>query len=189
MHKFDPAKIEILMNEERKRELYPLVFLRSNGLSSGMSFADIGCGPGFFTLPASEVVGSKGKVYAVDIQKEMLKELQKRNPDRNVHVILSTENSIPVEDAVCDMVFTAFVFHEASDKPAFLQELKRLLRNNGKLLLLDWQKKEEEQGPPFEERIDILEAEELMKAAGFKIEEKGNLSTSYYKIKGIKEKR
>lgn len=186
MHKFDPAKIELLMGEDRERELDPFELLRSNGLSSGMSFADIGCGPGFFTLPASEIAGGNGKVYAVDIQKEMLEELRKRNPPQNVHIIHSSENTIPLEDGTCDMVFTAFVFHEAGDRLLFMKELKRLLRTGGKLILVDWQKKEEENGPPFEERIDIPEVERLLEGAGFKIEDKGNIGTSYYRVSGIK---
>lgn len=188
MHKFDPAKIEMLMGKERKRELHPVEFLRSNGLSSGMCIADIGCGPGFFSLPAADIVGKSGKVYAVDIQKEMLEELKNRNPPQNVHVhiVHSSENHIPIEDGTCDIVFTAFVFHETSDPILFLKELKRLLRPGGKLLLLDWQKKEEEKGPPYEERIDITEAEEFIKKAGFKIDGKGNIGSSYYNVAGIK---
>lgn len=187
MHKFDPAKIELLMGEERKRELDPFVFLRSNGLSPGMSIADIGCGPGFFTLPAAEIVGSTGKVYAVDIQEEMLEELKIRNPPQNVHIVHSSENSIPVEDGACDMVFISFVFHEAEDKPLFLNELKRILKPNGRFLLLDWQKKVEDKGPPYEERIDITEVATLLQMAGFKVEETGPKGPSYYKVSAIKE--
>jgi ubiquinone/menaquinone biosynthesis C-methylase UbiE len=87
MHKFDPKRIDILISEERKKELDPLKYLKEKGLKKGMTFADIGCGPGFFVFPASEIVGEKGKVYALDTQQEMLNELNKRRPSENVVVL------------------------------------------------------------------------------------------------------
>lgn len=185
MHKFDPAKIELLMGEERKKDLAPSEFLRSNGLSLGMVIADIGCGPGFFTLPAAEIVGHRGKVYAVDIQEEMLDELKKRNPPQNAEIVHSSENHIPIEDGACDMVFIAFVFHEAADKPMFLKELKRMLKPGGKFLLLDWQKKVEDKGPPYEERIAMSEVERLLKAAGFEMVTTEKIGQSYYRSSAI----
>lgn len=182
MHKFDPANIELLIGEERRKEIDPLKFLKSNGLSSGMCIADIGCGPGFFTFPAAEIVGRTGRVYAVDIQEDMLEELKRRNPPENVLVVHSDENHIPIEDGSCDMVLVTFVLHEAEEKVAFLNELKRLLRPKGRLLLLDWEKKVEDKGPPFEERIERAEAERLLEMAGFKIEEEGSINPSQYKI-------
>ncbi len=182
MHKFDPSNIELLVGKERRKEIDPLEFLRSNGLSPGMCIADIGCGPGFFTFPAAEIVGKSGRVYAVDIQEDMLKELKRRKPPENVSVVHSDEDHIPIEDDACDVILLAFVLHEAAERVLFLNELKRLLRPKGRLLLLDWEKKVEDKGPPFEERIDITEAERLLEMAGFEIEEKGNINPSHYKI-------
>lgn len=189
MHKFDPKNIALLIGEERRKEMDPFDFLKSNGLSPGMCVADIGCGPGFFTFPMAEIVGERGRVYAVDVQEDMLKELKRRNPPANVSVIQSGENHIPIEDGACDMVFLAFVFHEAGEKVAFLKELKRLLKPEGKLLLLDWEKKVEDKGPPYEERIEMAEAERLIKKTGFKIEEKGSVTPSHYKISARKQER
>lgn len=186
MHKFDPANIVLLMDQERRKEMDPLEFLKSNGLSPGMSIADIGCGPGFFTFPAAEIVGKEGRVYAVDIQEDMLKELKRRNLPENVSVFQSSENNIPIEDEACDMALLAFVLHEADERIVFLNELKRILRPQGRLLLLDWEKKVEDKGPPFEERIDIMEARRLLEKVGFEIEEKGNINPSHYKISARK---
>ncbi|MEK6690066.1 MAG: methyltransferase domain-containing protein [Nitrospirota bacterium] len=82
MHKFDPKNIDILISEERKRELDPFRYLNEKGLRKEMVFADIGCGPGFLVFPASEIVGRDGKVYALDTQQEMLNELKKGIPQR-----------------------------------------------------------------------------------------------------------
>jgi ubiquinone/menaquinone biosynthesis C-methylase UbiE len=77
-----------------------------------MVFTDIGCGPGFFVFPASEIVGKDGKVYAIDTQQEMLDELKKRNPQRNVFILKSEETRLPVDSATVDMTLMAFVLHE-----------------------------------------------------------------------------
>lgn len=182
MHKFDPANIELLIGEERYKGMDPLEFLRSNGLIQGMYIADVGCGPGFFTLPASEIVGERGKVYAVDSQENMLKALKRRKPTGNITIVQSDESHIPIEDGSCDMVLLAFVLHEAEEKLVFLNELKRLLRPEGRLILLDWEKKIEEKGPSFEERIEKAEAVRLIERAGLEIEETGNINPSHYKI-------
>ena len=183
MHKFDPANRARLLSDERRRELDPLNFLRSNGLSSGMCIADIGCGPGFFTLSAAEIVGAEGKVYAIDTEELMLDELKKRNPPGNVTIVQSDEHNIPLENDSCDFALLAFVLHEAKEKGTFLNEAKRLLRVEGRLLLIDWEKKVEERGPPFEERVGREEAASLVEASGFTMEERGNLTSSHYTIR------
>jgi len=182
-HKFDPQKIDLLLGEERRKEMDPKDFLLANGLHTGMTIIDIGCGPGFFTLPAAEIVGPEGKVYALDVQEEMLEELRKRNPPENVVILKSGETTIPLEDHMAHMILMAFVLHEVDDKISFLKEVKRVLVPDGKFLLLEWHKKIEDKGPPYEERIDQTVAEDLIKRAGFIIEEETNIGNSFYSIK------
>ena len=66
--KFDPRNRELLLSEERHTQLQPRALLRQMGLKSGDIMADIGAGPGFFTVPAAEIVGERGMVLAADIQ-------------------------------------------------------------------------------------------------------------------------
>lgn len=185
-HKFDPANIEVLLGSDRLKELNPTQFLIENGLKKGMRFADIGCGPGFFSIPAAEIVGERGIIYAVDTQDEMLKELLKRKPPKNVKTIKSNENNIPIERGSVDFALLAFVLHEAEDRHAFLGEVKRLLKTEGSLLLLEWEKKIEDEGPPFEERIAKNDTKIVIEKAGFKIQEIANQNLSQYKIKAVK---
>ena len=65
--KFDPRKKDQLTAPEREEKLHPKALLQSFGLQAGNFMADIGCGPGFFTIPAAEIVGPNGKVYAADM--------------------------------------------------------------------------------------------------------------------------
>lgn len=184
MHKFNPKNIDILISEERKKELDPLKYLKEKGLEKGMAFADIGCGPGFFVFPASEIVGKEGKIYALDTQQEMLNELKKRRPAENVIVLKSDETNLPVEGKAVDMALMVFVLHEVHHPVDFLKEVKRILKPSGKLIVIDWEKKLEEKGPPFEERVPMEKAGEIFAQAGFKNIEIASLNPSHYEVVG-----
>lgn len=186
MHKFDPKNIDILISEERKRELTPSKYLNEKGLKEGMVLADIGCGPGFFVFPASEIVGKDGKVYALDTQQEMLDELKKRNPSKNVVILRSEETRLPVDNATVDMAIMVFVLHEVHYPVDFLREAKRILKPSGSLIIIDWEKKVEEKGPPFEERLPKEKAKEVFQQAEFEKIETNNLNPSHYEIVGKK---
>ncbi len=184
MHKFDPKRIDILISEERKKELDPLKYLKEKGLKKGMAFADIGCGPGFFVFPASEIVGKTGKVYALDTQQEMLNELKKRKPSENVAALKSEETKLPVDDKTVDIAIMVFVLHEVHHPVDFLKEVKRILKTSGRLIVIDWEKKVEEKGPPFEERIPKKKAKEIFQQAGLKKIGASSLNSSHYEVIG-----
>ena len=182
MHKFDPARIELLLSPDREKDMAPEALLRGEGLKAGDSFADIGCGPGFFSIPASRIVGGSGHVYAIDAQEEMLEILKKRTPPGNCSLMRSGENSIPLDDGSADFALLAYVLHESENKTLFLKEVKRVIRGGGKLLILDWKKKREEEGPPVWERLPLKTVRELLRGAGFIGIKSSSLNPSHYKI-------
>jgi len=185
-HKFDPQHIDKLLNAERVKEINPKELLASFGLKQGQVFADVGCGPGFFTLPAAELIGEKGKVYAIDTQQEMLEFLKKRNPPQCVHLLISGEENIPLKDAEADFALMAYVLHEVRDQTVFLIEVLRILKKNGILLVIDWKKLKEEKGPPIEERLTEEQAKGFLKKAGFTDITASSLNQSHYKISAVK---
>lgn len=187
MHKFDPKKIEMLLGDDRKKEIDPVKYLKEKGLKDGMVFADIGCGPGFFVFPASEIVGKDGKVYAIDTQQEMLDELKKRKPSKNVIVLKSDETKLPLDSSIIDIAIMVFVMHEIYHPIDFLKEVKRILKPSGRLIVIDWEKKAEEKGPPFEERLPRGKAKELFHKTGFEKIEANSLNPSHYEIMGCYE--
>lgn len=187
MHKFDPQHMERLLSEDRLKELDPGKLLREAGLKEGDIFADIGCGPGFFTLQSSAIVGLHGIVFAVDTQREMLIQLRDRkNLPQNIVLLLSEEDNIPIGDFEADLALLAYVLHETEHKEVFLKEVKRILKVGGKLLLLDWKKQKEEKGPPEEERLPEEEVLRLLKGAGFTEIAGESLNQSHYKITAVK---
>ena len=181
-HKFNPEGIERLLRPDRLGAVNPEEFLRSEGLKNGMTFADVGCGPGVFSTPASRIVGKNGVVYAIDTQDEMLRELKRRGDAENIKAVKSVENSIPIEDGVSDFVLLAYVLHEAESKDVFLKEARRILKPGAILLLLDWEKRVEENGPPFEDRLSREETLGYLREAGFSIETVSSFGESHYKI-------
>ncbi len=183
MHKFNPQDAEHLHDERRKEILPPEEILTSCGLRKGMTMVDVGCGSGYFAIPASKIVGDFGKVYAVDIQEEMLNKLKQKNPPANIIPVLAKgDYEFPLEDKVSDFTFLAFVTHENDDVIKFLNEVKRITKDNGRVVILEWKKQHEEMGPPYEERISKDELMALLNKIGFSIIEHADINQSHYKI-------
>lgn len=186
-HKFDPAHRERLEHSDRLRLLPPSELLARAGLEEGMVVADVGCGPGFFTLPAAQVVGSAGRVYAIDIQPEMLQAVQdkaRRAGLFNIETVKAQESSVPLPNAVADVVLLAFVLHEAVDPAAFAREVARILTPGGHLLVLEWKKKQTPSGPPIGDRLTPEAAEGWLAGAGLRIVDRFEPNPDHYGLIG-----
>jgi len=99
-----------------------------------MTVLDLGCGSGAFTTLLARVVGEQGKVYAVDIQPEMLQQLERKlvkaeNLDiRNVEIKQASAYELPFEDESLDLVFMVAALQEISDRGRALREVRRVLK-------------------------------------------------------------
>ncbi len=171
-HKFDAKKAEILDSIDRRKFLNPDSIMKKAGLDSDTMFADLGCGSGYFTLPASLIVK---KVYAIDVQQEMLdivREKIRKEKLVNIETLLSKESSIPLPDNSIDVLFIANVFHELDDRGAILNEAKRILSGPGRIIIIDWKKMEMGFGPPVGERLSDDEVISICESRGFRILER-----------------
>ena len=182
--KFDPKNKELLVSEDRRNALDVYKLLRIFPILSHHTVADVGCGPGFFTIPMAKMVFD-GRIHALDIQDEMLDavraEVAKINLT-NVDVVKSEEKKLPLEDESVDGVVAAFVLQEAASPKALLKEALRCLKNHGWLVVLEWYKREMEEGPPVSQRIDIEEMKELTAKAGFRVRETRDLNGKQYMV-------
>lgn len=157
-HKFDPKKFTKLDSPERRKLLPPEAVIEKIELNEGQKVVDIGCGIGYFTFPMARVVGENGFVYGVDISEEMINEAKRRYSSmeivslNNIKFIQSKENIVPLENDIADVVFMANVFHELDEPDNLLKEIKRILKQNGKLVIVEWKKEEMEMGPPLHHR-------------------------------------
>jgi len=113
--------------------------LKEVGIKSGFYILDYGCGPGSYTIPAAQLVGDSGKVYALDIQPLAVKQVQstanKRNLN-NIQTILS-DCATGLPDGSLDVVLLYDTFHNLSEPDKVLAELHRLLKPDGILSFND----------------------------------------------------
>ncbi len=110
-----------------------------NLLEEGQTFLDYGCGTGSFTIPAAKIVGTQGKVYALDYfprQLEIVKEKSRKKGLTNIETILS-DSKTGLPDECIDVIWMCDVLHEVKERRAVLEELHRVLRKAGVLALYD----------------------------------------------------
>ncbi|MFZ8785062.1 class I SAM-dependent methyltransferase [Thermocrinis sp.] len=172
MHKFDPKKLKKLDDPERLSLFDPEAVLKSFGLSPGMTALDVGTGAGFYLPYLSKMVSDGGKVYAIDISPEAVEYAKSKVSQlglKNVEVLLSQENQIPLPDNTVDFTYMAFVFHELEDPVKFLKELERVSKPISYLALIDWKKEERDKGPPPEEVYYEWEVGMILEEAGLRV--------------------
>ncbi len=169
----DPAAY-IASLEDPARDAYqkPDEVVKVLALRPGEVVADIGSGPGYFTLRFARAVGETGRVYAVDVSPDMIRHLNRRLRDagiRNVVTVLSEPNDPLLPDASVDRFVIVDTWHHIEDRPAYLALLKRMLRPGGLVVHIDFQKRDLPIGPPLDMKISREELVQQMEAAGFKL--------------------
>jgi len=114
----------------------PYKLLNSAGLKPGQKVLEIGCGPGFFTIPAAKIVGEKGSVYALDINPVAIKTMRRKIKEKglkNVKVILADASETGLPEESVDVAFLFGVIHALDDVDAVMQETHRVLKVKGVL--------------------------------------------------------
>ncbi len=130
-----------LVRESRQREEDCQRLLSELRLRPGQIICDLGCGNGFYTLELARRVGPAGKVYAVDIQPEMLDLLRKRTAAaklNNIVPTLGTETDPKLPPAYFDLVLLVDVYHEFSHPEAMLAAIRKALRPGGQVALAEF---------------------------------------------------
>jgi ubiquinone/menaquinone biosynthesis C-methylase UbiE len=109
-------------------------------IRTGQVAADIGCGPGFFTLDMARLVGDRGKVIAVDLQQKMLEIVQRRAEKADLSGRIQYQRCGNRELGIpepCDFILACYMVHEVPDAGSFLKELKSALKPGGLFLLIE----------------------------------------------------
>ena len=183
-HKFDPENKDLLLSAERRQSLDIHYVMSIIPILRYHTVADIGCGPGYFSVPLGKHLFD-GKVFALDIQQEML-DATKKQLDQihltNVELMLTEEAKLPLEDDSIDGALVSFAIHEADNPKTMLAEAKRCLRIDGWLALLEWHKREMESGPPLEDRIDEADLRQMAEKAGFRHLTRHSLNKDQYML-------
>jgi len=158
------------------------------GLTEGMRVADFGAGTGFYSKACSPRVGYTGKVYAIEVQKELLKKLESEIRSwglLNIECIwgdIEKRNGTKLADRSMDVVIISNVLFQVEDKLGLIDEAKRVLKKGGKILLIDWSDSFGGMGPSEENVITQGEAKVLFEKRGFVLEENISTSAHHYGI-------
>lgn len=126
-----------LERPNRDEEQKPEHVLDVLGVAAGQTVADVGCGSGYFTAHLSARVGPTGRVYATDLQQEMLDLLAKRTLP-NVTPKLATPDDAALPTGQLDLILLVDVYHELPKPPVSLAQFKKALKPTGKLALVEY---------------------------------------------------
>lgn len=139
-----PAFIGRFLDSNIRRWLQPPdELIKRSGIRQGMTVLDLGCGSGAFIPFVARAVGDGGKVYAVDIQPAMLRQLERKlaraeNQDiKNIELKQASAYHLPFEDRSLDLVYMVTVLQEIPDRGRALREIKRVLKPNGILAVTE----------------------------------------------------
>ena len=175
---------DTLLSDERFRMLDPREVVDAFGIGEGHVVLDVGCGPGAFLEALSLRVGRNGSIFAIDIQEpfvNMARKLAEEKSLRNVAFVVSREDSIPIEDGIADAALLITTLHEL-DGNGTLREARRILKRNGSLGIVEWEKTKTPVGPPISERIAQEESESFLSINGFEVEKAFAIGKYHYGI-------
>jgi ubiquinone/menaquinone biosynthesis C-methylase UbiE len=132
---------------EREREEAPSKLMQALKLHPGDAVADIGAGSGYFSFRLADRVGPGGKVYAVEIQKEMLDIIDKRMKARgvrNIDLVLGTAKDPKLPADAVDLILLVDVYHEFSYPFEMTEAMVRALKPGGRLVFVEYRKEDPE---------------------------------------------
>jgi len=168
-HRFDPARIERLTAPDRADWLRADQVLEALSIGPEMVVLDFGAGPGFFSLPIARRLSPTGRLVSADVEPEMLQALLRRASAAgtdNIWPVLCNDQSVPLTDRSIDRVLLCLVLHELENGHTLLNEIARVLRPAGRLVIVEWQPWQTERGPAIEERVTPEEVCLRLEAAG-----------------------
>ncbi len=134
-----------LIRPERRQEERPDLVMQHLGLKPGMQVCDMGCGNGYYTMRIAKAVGKQGRVYAVDIQPEMLQMLREnmnRANVENIEPILSEAHDPHLPEGKVDLLMMVDVYHEFSHPDTMLQCIAKSLAPGGLIALLEFREED-----------------------------------------------
>jgi ubiquinone/menaquinone biosynthesis C-methylase UbiE len=153
----------------------PEKLLFKAGVSVGETIADLGAGSGHYATAAAKIIGPMGKVYVVDVQDSSLEHVMaeaRLRMAKNITTIVANLDQphalVKIPDGTCDMVLLANILHQMKDMKNVLSEVFRILKTQGKVLVVDWNDNPSAFGPKGNERVSEEDAKKIITSSGFK---------------------
>jgi ubiquinone/menaquinone biosynthesis C-methylase UbiE len=162
-----------LERPEREFEEQPSKAIKALGIRPGQVVADVGAGSGYYTVRLAKQVGPNGRVYAADIQPEMIVHLQRRlerERIENVELVQATETNPRLPDGRFDLILMVDVYHELSRPQEVLRSLRSSLKPDGRLVLIEFRKESDWVPIREEHKMSVKEARMELEAEGYRFD-------------------
>ena len=162
----------------------PVKNLKQLGLRDDMIVADLGAGTGFYSIAAAKML-EMGKVYAVEVIKDYITTIKDRAKDAHLNNVecfwgdIEKIGGTKIRDGIVDAVIASNILFQVEDKEKFILEIKRILKVNGKVLLVDWDEVSPV-GPNKEKCISKEKALDLFSKKGFVSEREIDAGEHHY---------
>ena len=163
-----------LVRPERAAEENPDLALDLLKLAKGATVADIGAGNGYITWRLAQRVGPTGKVYANDIQSEMLKQLRENMRQRklqNVEPVLGTYDDPKLPANALDLVILVDVYHEFSEPQKMLRRIREALKPDGRLVLLEYRAEDPTVPIRPEHKMTVAQVKQELEPEGYRMDQ------------------
>jgi ubiquinone/menaquinone biosynthesis C-methylase UbiE len=153
----------------------PNTIVAALNIPLGATVADLGAGTGAYSFVISQKIGPTGKVYACDVQQDMLTRLENDAHERHITNIQTVHSNVEVHqgtrlrDTSVDWVIVANVLFQIEDRPGFITEIARILKPGGAVALVEWSESFGNIGPHEKDVIKQTDAERLFVEKGFRI--------------------
>lgn len=164
--------MEWLERPERDMEENSGQLLKNLDLKAGMRIADIGAGSGYHSSLLSRRIGN-GRVFAVDVEPEMIAFLQQRIKEEklpNITTVLGSETSVSLAAASMDMMLLVDVYHEFSHPYEMAVSMHAALKPKGKLVLVEFRAEDDRVPIKTIHKMSEAQAVKELKKAGFRLE-------------------
>lgn len=161
-----------LIRNKREREEATTRMREELRLKTGMSVCDMGSGNGYHTLPMAEAVGGTGRVYAVDVQPEMIVMLNERIAEKaitNIEPIIGEVDDPKLPPNSCDLILLVDVYHEFSHPEAMLTGMKKALKPGGQIVLVEFRAEDDSVPIKPEHKMSKAQITKEMNANGLKL--------------------
>lgn len=162
-----------LERSEREQEEQPEKALDALNLKPGMLVGDVGAGTGFYSIRIAKRIGPSGRVYANDIQPQMLQRLSgnaARQKVTNIETVLGTESNPKLPAGLLDLVVLVDVYHEFSRPQQMLDRIRESLKPNGRLVLLEFRKEDPSVPIRPEHKMSVSDVKAEVTPEGFVFE-------------------
>jgi ubiquinone/menaquinone biosynthesis C-methylase UbiE len=159
---------------ERESEEEPDKALEALNIKRGMVVADVGAGIGYMSFKMAKLVGPSGKVYANDVQPEMLEKLRARAQSEkitNVQTVLGTETDPKLPAGSIDLILMVDVYHEFSQPQAMLDRMREALKPGGRLVLVEYRKEDPKIPIRPEHKMSVADVRTEVEAEGYQFDQ------------------